>query len=367
MHHSDGMTYLYTNQDLSQFSDNFWPTIDAQRLPGTTVNYAPPGSLLPVAVASNMESWVGGVPSYDGQCGLLGMALDSGDISLLRGKKSWFLFDDEIVALGTDITSCLGSKCDGYEVETIVENRRLTGPNGNNALLVNGIAQPATLPWSATLNNVTRVNLAGNGANSDIGYYFPVPVTLQALRENRTADWNEIGTTTSGPVSNKYLTMYVNHGPNPTSGSYAYVILPNKTSGQTFNYYQNPNTTIVANDGNAQAVYESTLNAFAGNFWNDSGTSLTVAGLPNWITVNKKASVFVDRDLVNGQWIDEISISDPTRLNTGTIGVELKWPVVQVVTQSPEITVTRTSPTTHFEVNVNGTKGKPLFLKLREN
>src|ERR1035438_2634433 len=30
----DGMTYLY-NGDLSQFSDDFWPTVDPYRLPGT--------------------------------------------------------------------------------------------------------------------------------------------------------------------------------------------------------------------------------------------------------------------------------------------------------------------------------------------
>lgn len=35
-HTTDGMTYLY-NDDLTQFSDNFWPTVDPQRLPGTTV------------------------------------------------------------------------------------------------------------------------------------------------------------------------------------------------------------------------------------------------------------------------------------------------------------------------------------------
>ena len=35
----DGMTYLY-NADLTQFTDNFWPTVNARRLPGTTVDAA---------------------------------------------------------------------------------------------------------------------------------------------------------------------------------------------------------------------------------------------------------------------------------------------------------------------------------------
>ena len=35
-HSGDGMTYLY-DSDLTQFSNSFWPTVDPQRLPGTTV------------------------------------------------------------------------------------------------------------------------------------------------------------------------------------------------------------------------------------------------------------------------------------------------------------------------------------------
>ena len=36
----DGMTYLY-NDDQSQFNDAYWPTVDAQRMPGTTVSTQP--------------------------------------------------------------------------------------------------------------------------------------------------------------------------------------------------------------------------------------------------------------------------------------------------------------------------------------
>lgn len=49
----------------------------------------------------------------------------------LEARKSYFMFDDEIVALGT-----AGSEID-KGVETIVEGRRLTG-EGNNTFTVNG-------------------------------------------------------------------------------------------------------------------------------------------------------------------------------------------------------------------------------------
>lgn len=38
----------------------------------------------------------------------------------LMAKKSWFMFDDEVVALGSDINAN-----DGFEVQTVVENRKL--------------------------------------------------------------------------------------------------------------------------------------------------------------------------------------------------------------------------------------------------
>lgn len=47
-------------------------------------------------------------------------------------KKSWFMFDEEIVALGRGITS---STCN--YVKTIVDNRRIN-PDASNTVTVNG-------------------------------------------------------------------------------------------------------------------------------------------------------------------------------------------------------------------------------------
>ncbi|WMT41360.1 polysaccharide lyase family 8 super-sandwich domain-containing protein [Paenibacillus sp. D2_2] len=88
----DGMTYLY-NSDSDQFRNAFWPTVDPYRMPGTTSD-----GLKRTAIKTTGKNWVGG-SSMDNQFGIAGMDLAPPG-SKLTGKKSWFMFDDEIVALG---------------------------------------------------------------------------------------------------------------------------------------------------------------------------------------------------------------------------------------------------------------------------
>ena len=88
--------------------------MDPQRLPGTTV----------IAGSTARQSQLGGSnavggASLDGYSAVM-MQL-SPDGRQLSAKKSWFLFDDELVALGADIRSTAAGKT----VETIVENRRV--------------------------------------------------------------------------------------------------------------------------------------------------------------------------------------------------------------------------------------------------
>lgn len=112
-HTGDGMTYL-NNNDLKQFNDDFWPTVDKKRLPGTTVDTMVRG--ISDGQAPSTKSWAGGT-SMDGLYGVSGMDLEGWN-STLTAKKSWFMFDDEIVALGAGISST-----DNRTIETIVENR----------------------------------------------------------------------------------------------------------------------------------------------------------------------------------------------------------------------------------------------------
>lgn len=343
-HTGDGMTYLYNN-DLSQFNDDFWPTVDNYRLPGTTVLK---GTTQPANTKTD-KSWVGGA-SILGQYGVTGMELHPIGRSL-EGKKSWFMFDDEIVALGAGITST-----DGIGTETIVENRKLNAA-GDNALTVNGVAKPSNLGWAETASGVNTVHLAGSVAGSDIGYYFPGGATVNELREQRTGNWKQLNSSSewanTTPITKNYLSLALDQGTNPTNAGYSYVLLPNKTSAQVSSYAAAPDISILENTASVQAVRENGLNVTGINFWKDEATS---AG---GVTSDKKASVMVSKTSDSL----ELSLADPTQKNTGQIYLSLDSAVTGVISKDPEVTVLQYTPTVKLKVNVNAAGGKDFNVK----
>ncbi|NOU65483.1 hypothetical protein GC096_15720 [Paenibacillus sp. LMG 31461] len=341
-HTGDGMTYLY-NSDLKQYKDSYWSTVNSYRMPGTTVNQ----NTTAAANAKNPNSWVGGT-EVAGLYGATGMQYTANGYNL-TAKKSWFMFDDEIVSLGSGITST-----DNKVVETIVDNRKLNS-SGNNAITVNGAAKSTALGWSETMTGVNRIHLAGSVAGSDVGYYFPTTTVLKGLREARTDQWSSInqynlGTDYTTNFTRNFMNLWFDHGMNPTNAGYAYVLLPGKSSSQVDTYAANPDITVVENSTAAQAVQENSLGILGINFWNDA--SKTVSG----VTSNKKASVMV-RTTENGT---EVSVSDPTLSNTGTIQLTLTQPLGPVAYKDSRITASMSGGTTTLTVNVNGAGGKSI-------
>ncbi|MDR6550876.1 polysaccharide lyase 8 family protein [Paenibacillus qinlingensis] len=344
-HQSDGMTHLYVDGELDTFSGNYWATVNPYRLPGTTVLTGTSNSS-----AKGTANWAGG-SSLNNVYGAVGMELKTPG-KTLTSKKSWFMLDNEIVALGADIIST-----DNVNIETVIENRKLNAA-GNNVFTVNGTAKSTALNWSETMSNVNWMHLAGNTSGASIGYYFPTPTTLQGLRAARTGTWAAINQSVPYNIStsftDSYLTLWNSHGTNPVGSQYAYVLLPNATSAQVANYAGNPEISVLANSGSVQAVKDNTLNLTAANFWTD--TTVTSGG----ITSNKKASVMIKQ---NGQEL-ELAVSDPTQANTGNIQLELNQAAAVLLSSDPQVTVTQLSPTVKLNINVAGAKGKTFKAKL---
>ncbi|QIZ07196.1 polysaccharide lyase 8 family protein [Priestia megaterium] len=350
-----GMTYLYNN-DLTQYDNNFWPTVNSYRLPGTTTDGTGSGRPIDWHFYENPYNWVGG-SSVDDLYGSAGMnfSLSQNTGSPLEGKKSWFMFGDKIVALGAGITDT-----NNANVETIVENRKLNS-NGDNALTVDGTAKPNGLGWSETMSGVQWAHMEGNMAGSDIGYYFPGGTTLYGLRESRTGAWRDINTGQSTtPYTNNYLSLAFEHGANPTNASYAYAVLPNKSAADMAAYASNPDISILENDGDVQAVKDTKVNAVGANFWNDSSKTVSVNG-QSFITSDKKASVTTLES--NGQL--DIGVSDPTQSNSGTINIEINRASSGVISLDPGITVNQLSPTIKMTINVLEAKGKTFTAKFK--
>ena len=355
-----GMLYLYNN-DLTQFTDNFWCTVDSRRLPGTTVLRGVDD--LPAEVgdvnALGRNSWAGGTGVL-GLYGTVGMQLQPVD-QTLDAKKSYFLFDNEIVCLGAGITAS-----DGGSIETTVENRKLNS-TGDNAFTVDGVEKSSELGYSENLQNVTWAYLEGNAEGSDIGYYFPEGASFNVLREQRSGCWSDVNQLSNQKDdtvrTNNYLTMYIDHGTTPESAGYSYVLLPGMSENEVEEYASSSDITVLANNEDVQSVRDDTLGVTGANFWNNKETTVyeTVNGESReYLTVNSKASVMVAEQ---GGEI-EISVSDPTQENGGLIGIELNRSAASVVSKDERVTVLQTSPSVVILVDVSGSNGQSITITL---
>jgi len=342
-HQGDGATYLY-NTDLSQYSDNYWWTVNPYRLAGITVDAQQTLTNGQASRVLSTESW-NGMVSYGGY-GAAGQQLNNSNAlkNSLTAKKSWFFFDNEVVCLGAGITST-----NNHVIETIVENR-LIGTSGSDTFAVNGTNFPTTLPSSNTMSGVNWAYLNGRANGSDISYYFPTPATLKVLREPRTGAQSDIATNMpTTQYTRNYLTFWFDHGSNPVNASYSYVILPGRSAALADYYAANPQVIVVENSTNAQCVQETSLGITAGNFW--KSTNYSSGG----ITVNGKASVLVQK---NGSQID-LSVSDPTQTNsTLTISFATAGSNVLVSADSGISKTVATATNIGFSVNVNAAAGK---------
>ena len=338
-HAGSGMTYLYN--ELTQFDDNFWPTVNSYRLPGTTVvsNTTEP------AGKRGTKNWVGGTDML-GKYGVTGMEYKSVS-QTLTAKKSWFMFDDEIVALGAGITST-----DNKPVETIIENRKLNR-SGSNKLIINGKTISSSTGWSETLKDTKWAYLRGNEDRTSTGYVFPVQASINGLRERRTDNWNSVnkfGDTTQ--IVRNYLSLSFDHGANPINGTYSYILLPNKSNAQVKKYAGKPDITFLENSADAQGVRENSLKITGVNYWNN------IEKRVDFISCNKKASVMVMESSEGDKNYLEISISDPTQSNSGTIDIELHQKALSIVANDPDIIVAQLNPVIKLSVNVKNSAGK---------
>ncbi|MBB6637400.1 polysaccharide lyase family 8 super-sandwich domain-containing protein [Cohnella thailandensis] len=353
----DGMTYLY-NDDLSQYADSFWATVDWSRLPGTTVAVRDrltgdyqngDGETTPA------NSWAGGATL--GSYGVTGMNLMQTG-TRLNAYKSWFAFDDEVVALGAGISST-----DSLPVETIVEQRKLKRDN-SNAFEADGTALSGTFA-DRDIENVRWAHLDGNAEEgSDIGYVFPGSQPLIVTRQLQEGRWSDISlanppsaTVPSELLSDYYLTMRVPHGTNPDGEAYQYVVLPGATEAGTAAYADSPDVSVIANTASVQAVRDNELGMTGFNFWQDE--TAKAGGL----TSNRKASVMLRVDEAAG--VAELAVADPTLENSESIQLELDRSAAGLIAKDDRIEVLQLSPTVKLKADVKDTLGRSLSISLQ--
>lgn len=377
-HQNNGMTYIYDADE--QYTENYWNTVNPLRLPGTTVvpvnigTGKPDGSGFAQGgdFCSN-ESWVGGTSL--GNYGISGMAFSgetqgiAGDAPVsyapeLKGKKSWFMFGDEIVCLGAGITN----KNMELPVETTIENKKLK-EDGSNRLLVNGeetdipvkeanvkeLVERSADASGTSFDKVSWAHLEGN-QSAGTGYYFPEENTeIQVRRGRTTGNWKDIGTF-EGESTENYLEMWVDHGQNPENAAYSYVLLPETSVEETERYAKAPKITVLENSGEVQAVRHQELGITGINFWQEQGGSV------EGITSDKPASVMLQE---TGGGTLKISVSDPTMKNTEAIRITVNKEIADSIQMDENVTCEKKEGGVVLTFHMAGTNGEACMAELR--
>ncbi|KIZ13945.1 polysaccharide lyase 8 family protein [Streptomyces natalensis] len=328
-HTGAGMLYWWgADFGGDQYTDAFWPTVDPYRLPGTTVSTK--------RLADNegggwgepkpAARWVGG--TTDGEWAAVGQDL-RGPASTLVARKSWFFLGDCVVCLGAGITAR-----DGVPAETIVDNRAL-GEHGTAALTVDGVRRPGTLGCTTRHRRARWAHLAGHG-----GYVFPGGADLTVRREARTGSWHDINTGSDPtPLTRRYLTLWHDHGTDPTDARYAYLLMPGATTRTLAARAADRHwLTVLAHDTTRHAVAVHSLGVTAATFWRAGSAGELSSGGPAAVLVRRRGGTA------------RLCAAAPDR--TGA-PLEITWsaPVRAVLGHDPSVEVLATAPALRLRLN----------------
>lgn len=268
----DGMTFIYTPDAPAHYA-SYLLTANPYLIPGTTADRSPRQAGPSDMILFSHSSLAPDIARAGGAClnglySVAGMQLLGFDAELYA-KKSWFMFDDEIVCLGSDIHQSRQE-----EVITVVENRITDAP------------------WITAKKYAWLDKVAG--------YYFP---------EN-----DRFATAVS---DNGCREMTISHGIAPSDGHYAYVLLPGFTERETKRYAQHPQTRIIAHTNTVHAVAKPALHLTAFTFFAEGKAAGLHADGPACVLMQRQGSTVT------------LAVSDPTwQRKTITLTLDGYAPVV---------------------------------------
>lgn len=348
-HISDGALFLY-NGDAGQFSNNYWNTIDPHRLPGITTDHTE-GTNYESGLAYTSDKDYAGGSSVEDLYATIAMDFH-GQNTDLTAKKAWFAFDDEVVALGTDISGIT------KDTETIIENKQIRD-DGSNALVVDGEEIQAELGESSAAG-VEYAWIEGNSGTDSIGYYFPEGEDLEIKREARTGSFQDIngavadGAAGSEDVTRDYLSLAVSHGDGTADGAedYAYVLLPGRTEEETAEYASGSEIEIISNTAEVQAAADRSSGASGYQFWTAASAGNVSADQASSVTMKEEDGTL------------KLGISDPSQTQDSVTIHVSGYKNLQYVDGDQEAVVNATEDGVDITVDTSAGAGKTYELTL---
>ncbi len=314
----DGLTLFIQDGDElgARGGQEIMPVWDWQRLPGTTVQHSgaiPYYDMFKTATNSTGASPLVGSAS-DGNYGVAMMDYRRGGVSL-TARKSWFFFDDEVVALGADI-----------------DDAKAAAPvfTSLNQVLQDGPVTMRDASGRRTLNLGEATSLVGQAwiQHDDLGY---------VILDDSSRTTVQAKVQSGGGASLPVFSAWVDHGPRPQNKTYAYAVVADVSPDELDSYAVNSPIEILKNTPAVQAVRHTGLAQTQIAFY---AAGATLINDTTWIAVGQPALLIVrevGEDLV-------ITAADPLQRSTGLtidvnrrlLGPGARW---QPATQSTRISL----------------------------
>ncbi|WP_223693857.1 polysaccharide lyase family 8 super-sandwich domain-containing protein [Leifsonia poae] len=253
------------------------PAFDWYHYPGTTAPYVKETTLGPSGRSSNGGSFTGGVSD-----GTYGASVESLDRVGTQAQKSYYYFDNEMVALGSGIQST--SPASIHTTVNQVDAKSNASVNGKPVAAGTDSKVVTDPSWAY---------------NDKVGYVFPSGDPVVVSDKTQTGSYYG-----DKPQSHDAFTLYFDHGVKPSAASYEYIVLPAATPAQTAAYAAKPAVTILRNDTAVQAVQNPALKRTMATFYQAGSLAL---GDGRTLTLSQPGIVMLDES----SGIPVVSLSNP--------------------------------------------------------
>jgi chondroitin AC lyase len=236
---SDGSTNI--QRSGSEYY-NIMPVWEWDKIPGVTSrDYANDRPTTVQWGEQGSTTFAGGVSD-----GLYTAAAYVQNYDSVQMKKSWFLFDKEIVCLGAGIRSDAGESVTTTVNQCWLHGDISTSDKKQKTIKEEQVAMATKDPswiW-----------------HDSVGYYFPQGGYINISGAVQTGSWKHINNSFSDEQENgKVFKLWFDHGTKPRNASYAYVVLPSVNDVAELKKYEGNRIRIIANNDSVQAVHHSSL------------------------------------------------------------------------------------------------------------
>ena len=246
-------------RDGLEYKD-IYPVWDWGRIPGVTSPHKDPAPKPPNWRFPGTATFAGG--TSDGTYGTAGF-----DFSWdgAWGKKAWFFFDDEVVALGAGLG--------GDAAEPIYSSVNQSLKRGSINVSYDSGSGSSLGIGEHTLDSPRWVH------HDQVGYVFPNPSVVQLKNADQSGSWQEINSNkSSSMITKSVFSLWFDHGVGPSDQSYAYILVPGASLSEVQSYANSLPVRILSNTTQQQAVRNDAL-GIAGIVFYTSGTVTLRPGL----------------------------------------------------------------------------------------